>query len=252
VVILGWITDRFDETVQYLKSYTTKLHRQQLSGDEWREVNSRIRTLLYATGLGAYLDTLCDSAALLKQDVLFLGPERLYPPPKQAKVQGKVSCFLVMPFSLEWSPQVHHSLVDACQAMGVHAVRGDDLFTPTDILNDIWYALNGADFVIADITDRNANVLYELGIAHALAKPVLILSQKATDIPIDLSTRRVILYSQTEGGWSEDLTHKVSKAIQDILNVYGLQPISKEVTSGENEADSNQEILVLTQNMLRS
>jgi hypothetical protein len=41
----------------------------------------------------------------------------------------------------------------------------------TEILVDIWQSINGADFVIADITGRNPNVLYELGIAHALAKP---------------------------------------------------------------------------------
>ena len=52
----------------------------------------------------------------------------------------------------------------------VTPVRGDDVFTPTDILVDIWQSINGADFVIADITGRNPNVLYELGI-HTLAKP---------------------------------------------------------------------------------
>ena len=224
VVLLVRITERFDEAVQYLKSYTVRLHQQQLSGEEWREADIHISSLLSSTGLGSYLDILRASATQLKRDVLFLGPERLYPPPKQARVPGTVSCFLVMPFSLEWSPQVQRCLVGACQESGIHAVRGDDLFTPTDILNDIWYALNNADFVIADITERNANVLYELGIAHALAKPVLILSQRATDIPIDLSTRRVILYDQTAGRWTEDLKQKVSRALQEMLTSYGMSP----------------------------
>ena len=68
------------------------------------------------------------------------------------------------------------------------------MLTPTDILVDIWHSLKGEDIVIADITGRNPNVLYKLGIAHTLAKPVLIISRNAEDIPIDLSTRRVILY----------------------------------------------------------
>ncbi len=224
VVILVWITDRFDGAVQYLKAYAARLHRQRLQGDDWREADARIRTLLHSTGLGAYLDALRDSAARLKQDVLFLGPERLYPPPKPSGRQGEVRCFLVMPFSLEWSDEVHRILAGACKAAGVHPVRGDDLFTPTDILDDIWQAINGADFVIADITGRNPNVLYELGIAHALAKPVLILSRNAEDIPIDLSTRRVILYGQAERDWREELAHRVSKAITDILSTYALQP----------------------------
>ena len=65
--------------------------------------------------------------------------------------------------------------------------------------------------------------LYELGIAHTLAKPVLIISRNAADIPIDLSTRRVILYGQSETDWREDLETKVTKALKEILEAYGLK-----------------------------
>jgi hypothetical protein len=228
VVALVWLTDRFDETVQYIKTYTTRLHQRRLEAEDWRETDTRIRATLQSTGLGVYLDSLRESAARLRQDVLFLGPERLYPAPKLPGEQGKIRCFIVMPFSFEWSDDVHRTLSGACKAMAVQPVRGDDVFTPTDILVDIWYSLNGADFVIADITGRNPNVLYELGIAHTLAKPVLIISRNAADIPIDLSTRRVILYGQSEGDWREDLGIKVSKAIKEILGAYGLNSTDPE------------------------
>jgi hypothetical protein len=55
-----------------------------------------------------------------------------------------------------------------------------------------------------------------------LAKPVLIISRNAADIPIDLSTRRMILYGQSEGDWREDLGIMVSKAIKEILGTYSL------------------------------
>ena len=206
-----------------LEAYTTRLHQNRLKAEDWRRADTRIRATLHSTGLGVYLDLLRESAARLKQDVLFLGPERLYPAPKLPGGQGKVRCFIVMPFSLEWSGDVHRTLSGACQTLAVQAVRGDDVFTPTDILVDIWHSLNGADFVIADITGRNPNVLYELGIAHTLAKPVLIISRNAADIPIDLSTRRVILYGQSETDWREDLETKVTKALKEILEAYGLK-----------------------------
>ena len=223
VVALVWITDRFDETVQFLGAYSTRLHQSRLKAEDWRRADTRIQATLHSTGLGVYLDLLRESAARLKQDILFLGPERLFPAPKSPGGQGKIRCFIVMPFSLEWSGDVHRTLSGACQTLAVQAVRGDDLFTPTDILVDIWHSLNSADIVIADITGRNPNVLYELGIAHTLAKPVLIISRNAADIPIDLSTRRVILYGQSEGDWREDLGIKVSKAIKEILEAYGLK-----------------------------
>jgi hypothetical protein len=222
VVVLVRTTDWVDATVEYLKAFAARLHCNRFEAGDWREAAPEIRAILEATGLGDYLDALRHSALRLRQDLIFLGPERLFPTPKPLAGGGAVRCFLVMPFSLEWSADVHRALVRACEAAGVQAIRGDDVFTPTDILDDIWQSLNRADFIIADITGRNANVLYELGIAHTLAKPVLILSRNASDIPIDLSTRRVILYGQSAGDWREDLTLKVSRAIVEILATYGL------------------------------
>jgi len=222
VAILVWITDRFDDTVNYLRDYVRRSHQSRLTSDDWRGAPARIRATLQSTALGAFLDEFRHSALRLKDDVLFLGPERLYGPPKERAAPQQASCFIVMPFSQEWSGDVHRVLVDACQAKGVRAVRGDDLFTPTDILEDIWQSINAADFVVADITGRNPNVLYELGIAHALAKPVLILSRSAADIPIDLATRRVILYGQSASDWRDDLSRRMSEAIAKVVEDYGI------------------------------
>ncbi len=129
----------------------------------------------------------------------------------------------MMPFSLEDSDEVHHILRRVCREAGVRPVRGDDLFTPTDILDDIWRGITAARFIIADITGRNPNVMYELGMAHTLAKPVLILSRNADDIPIDLATRRVILYG-TSGDWQSELAEKAASAIQAMLRAYPARP----------------------------
>jgi hypothetical protein len=223
VTILVWVTDRFDDAIAYLREYVRRVHQSKLLSDDWRHGHRGIGTALRSTGLDVFLDEFRDSAGQLKQDVLFLGPERLYAPPKDRADPRKPSCFIVMPFSQEWSTDVHRILARACQAAGVRPVRGDDLFTPTDILEDIWQSINAADFVIADITGRNPNVLYELGIAHTLAKPVLILSQEAADIPIDLATRRVILYGQKADAWREDLARMIQEAIAKVVEDYGLE-----------------------------
>ncbi|MET0500537.1 MAG: hypothetical protein ABW172_03330, partial [Candidatus Binatia bacterium] len=223
VTILVWITDRFDDAVAYLRGYVRRVHQSKLMSEDWRNGHPGIGTALRSTGLDVFLDEFRDSAAQLKQDVLFLGPERLYASPKERPDARRASCFIVMPFSQEWSADVHRILARACDAAGVRPVRGDDLFTPTDILEDIWQSINATDFVIADITGRNPNVLYELGIAHTLAKPVLILSQEAADIPIDLATRRVILYGQKADAWREDLAHMIQEAIAKVVEDYGLE-----------------------------
>jgi len=222
LTILVWITDRFDDTIAYLREYMQRVHRSQLVSEDWRSARPQIGATLRATGLDGLLNEFRTSAAELKQDVLFLGPERLYTAPREPTEPRTATCFIVMPFSEEWSPDVHRILARASEAAGVRSVRGDDLFTPTDILEDIWQSINAADFVIADITGRNPNVFYELGIAHTLAKPVLILSQHAVDIPIDLATRRVILYGQRTDAWREELARTIGEAIAKVVADHGI------------------------------
>jgi len=219
-----WLTDRFDDTVAFLRGYVRRVHQSHLVSEDWRSAGPALGTALRSTGLDVFLDEFRHSAAGLRQDVLFLGPERLYGPPKEHTSPRQASCFIVMPFGQEWSADVHRILARACEAAGVRPVRGDDLFTPTDILEDIWQSINAAGFVIADITGRNPNVLYELGIAHALAKPVLILSRDAADIPIDLATRRVILYGQKGDAWRDELARIVAEAIGKVVEDYGMEP----------------------------
>ena len=143
------------------------MHESRLVAQDWRGAPDRIRAALQSTGLGGFLDEFRESGARLKRDVLFLGPERLYAPPLDYDPLRPASCFIVMPFSLEWSDDVHLVLAGACQAAGVRPVRGDDLFTPTDILEDIWQSINAADFVIADITGRTPTSSTSSVRAHA-------------------------------------------------------------------------------------
>ena len=102
----------------------------------------------------------------------------------------------------------------------------DGDYVCVDILEDIWQSIHAATFIVADITGRNPNVLYELGIAHTLAKPVLILSKNSADIPIDLATRRVLLYGQTETDWQADLAAKMRLAMDTMVQAYITPPAS--------------------------
>ena len=73
--------------------------------------------------------------------------------------------------------------------------RADTTLDQRAVMNDVIEGLQTANLVIADLTGRNANVFYELGIAHVLQKPVIILAQDKEDIPFDLSAYRTLIYS---------------------------------------------------------
>ena len=70
-----------------------------------------------------------------------------------------------------------------------------DLDSQRNILRDIVEGIHQADIVIADLTGLNANVFYELGLAHAMNKKVIIITQDLGEVPFDIKSYRVIHYS---------------------------------------------------------
>lgn len=73
-------------------------------------------------------------------------------------------------------------------------VRSDKMGEPGRITTQILRELAEADVVIADLTDTNANVMYEVGIRQALLKPFVLMAQKGQKLPFDLSDLRVVPY----------------------------------------------------------
>ena len=67
-------------------------------------------------------------------------------------------------------------------------------------MQDIWVSICNSRLVIADCTGRNANVFYEIGLAHSVGTPVLLITQSPDDIPFDLRSIRYISYEYTPRG----------------------------------------------------
>ncbi|MCH8135750.1 MAG: hypothetical protein IIB77_07210 [Proteobacteria bacterium] len=76
--------------------------------------------------------------------------------------------------------------------------RADQIFRSTPIIQDIWELINKSVILIADVTERNPNVFYEVGLSHALPKQLIIISQKKEDVPIDIQHIRWIKYTNTK------------------------------------------------------
>lgn len=97
------------------------------------------------------------------------------------------SAFVIMPFGEPWSDRVFQKLIAVgVRDGGLECVRGDMIVRVGDLGRNIWGALLHAGIVIADVSAVNANVFYELGLAHALGKDTVILRQKGSMIPADI------------------------------------------------------------------
>ena len=105
------------------------------------------------------------------------------------------SVFVLMPFSENWSDGVYHLIKQAALRAGFSVARADDFFEPNIIIDDIWKNINSASIIIADITVHNANVFYELGIAHTIGKEVILTRQHGGKAaPFDIAYWRYVEY----------------------------------------------------------
>lgn len=128
-------------------------------------------------------------------------------------------CFIVMPFGSEelnivYEDYIKPTLEEVCN---LKCERGDDVFGSNVIMDDIRNSIDKAGVIVADLTGRNANVFYEVGIAHTLNKQVLLLAQSIDDVPFDLRHRRVLLYEYSPRGCKK-LEKDIKAHIQAIVN----------------------------------
>ena len=74
----------------------------------------------------------------------------------------------------------------------------------------IWEQIEKAKILLADLTGKNPNVFYELGLAHAARKPVVFTSGALEDVPLDLRHLRVIVYEVREPNWNAKLKSSIT------------------------------------------
>lgn len=111
--------------------------------------------------------------------------------------------FVLMPFSAKWSKRIWEKYIKpTIEKLGLVAERADDLYGK-DIMEDIWKGILSAKIIIADITGRNPNVLYELGVVHAIGKDFIMITQNIKDIPFDLNRYRCIRYEDNADGYEK-------------------------------------------------
>lgn len=131
-----------------------------------------------------------------------VGPAKLEPrvftfPMTTAREPDMVA--VMMPFDARFAA-VYEAIKDAATDAGFRCHRADDIWDHEHIMDDIISLIWRAQVVVADFTDRNANVFYETGIAHALGRTVIPLTQSMADVPFDLRTVRSLTYlSNLEG-----------------------------------------------------
>lgn len=106
---------------------------------------------------------------------------------------NKPTVFFIMPFDDNYLALFER--LKETHLEKLNFTHAGDLDNQRNILHDIVEGISTSDIVIADLTGLNPNVFYELGLAHAMNKKVIIITQDISELPFDLQSYRAIQYS---------------------------------------------------------
>lgn len=120
------------------------------------------------------------------------------------------TCFVMMPFGTWMDTYYREVFVPAIKDAGMEPVRADELFTTGSVIEQIWEQIVRSKVLLADLSGKNANVFYELGLAHAVRKPVVFTTSNLDDVPFDLRHLRIAVYDIRDPAWGEKLRTDLS------------------------------------------
>ena len=122
---------------------------------------------------------------------------------------------VMMPFTAEFHP-VYDAVKLACGRLRLDALRVDEIYGPTHIINDVFRVIEQSKLVVRDLSGRNPNVLYETGLAHARNRDVVLIVQNDEDVPFDLRHIRYVRYLPNQQGL-ENLAKDLAETIRVVV-----------------------------------
>ncbi|MFV8346919.1 hypothetical protein [Flavobacterium sp. ZB4P13] len=129
----------------------------------------------------------------------------------------KPKLFVVMQFTNDFNNLYNDVIIPISEKAGFEVIRADEFYSSTPILNDIIRSIKEASVIIADITPDNPNVFYEIGYAHAIKKPTILICDKIREkLPFDISSFRTLYYENSIYGKAK-IEKSLAKYLENIL-----------------------------------
>ncbi|MEK6289222.1 MAG: hypothetical protein AABO57_26205 [Acidobacteriota bacterium] len=119
-----------------------------------------------------------------------------------------------MPFGPGFDDRYRRVYAPAIRDAGLQPLRADSLSKPSPIMEDVWRLTKLAGVLLADLTGCNVNVFYELGLAHGIQKPVVLITDNVQEIPFDLRSLRVLV---TRDMQNAEMRRQLTRALQETV-----------------------------------
>jgi hypothetical protein len=144
--------------------------------------------------------------------------------PRPREESGQDTCFVISPIGkpgterhTNFKEVLEYIIKAAVKTSGysLQVLRADDIDRAGSFIKDILESLYDSYVVIADLTEQNPNVFYELGVRHALSPRTILIAQSIDDIPSDLREYRTIVYDTSAKG-AADFSARLKKFLLEM------------------------------------
>lgn len=148
-----------------------------------------------------------------------------YPLAEKPRKPGDVrAAFVVMPYSnFDKFEAIKDTIIDAGAKHNFRCEVSLDSRAGGNVVSQIWRGIRRAEAIVADLTGNNPNVFYEVGLAHALGKQIIFLTQDVGKLPFDVLTSRCITYDKDD---LAGLGRELEKAFAEVPARYDFDPKS--------------------------
>lgn len=150
-------------------------------------------------------------AALLSRHSQGMAVAPVFGRPRQP--DEKIDVFVLMPFNAKMEKVYTNHIKKLGEELGLTIRRADDIFAPGPFMEKVWDGICSAQLILADCTQKNPNVFYEIGMAHTVGKKVVLITRSEKDIPSDIKHYDYIPYVYDPEG-AEQLIEKLRAFIK--------------------------------------
>jgi hypothetical protein len=158
----------------------------QPTGDGTKPVGAIKETALWSKIRDALGGMDLDETAMISRHSHGMAVAPVFGRPVPPPAHQKIDVFVLMPFKAKLDKVYSNHIKKMTEDMGVRILRADEIFSPKPFMEKVWDGICSAQLILADCTEKNANVFYEIGIAHTLGKKVVLITRSEKDIPADI------------------------------------------------------------------
>lgn len=178
----------FEEVRDSMEKQIYMLNERLMKNDErWKDINHLLLRKEYTD----------DRPIILNKKVILNDFLKSNGISEKDLIIDKELIFVLTPFNSLFEDD-YSKIRNVCLNVGFKCFRGDEEFFSSDIFPEMLRFIIKANLIIANLNGKNPNVLYELGIAQALDKPVILIAKNPENLPIDIKSKRFLIYKNLD------------------------------------------------------